>query len=144
MSLITPLLGSALGLGEWGRFLQDTQTSRHICCSTNTLLKSHLAPSPGWVTRCKRRPAVLSLTQLCWSWPTTASLGLPKEKGNKHHKPPRSGEVPPIAGSCHISSCCEKTSAVPNQCPEGHQTRLKYTKTEQGGIVAWARFLQIQ
>lgn len=140
MSLITHH-GLALhwAWGEWGRFLWDTQTNRWICCSINTLLKSHRAPSPGCsVTRCKRSPAVPAMTQLCQSWATTASVGLPSESGNK---PPGSGEVPPIAESCHISSCCEKTSSVPNQCPGGHQTRLKHTKTKQGGIVAWARFL---
>lgn len=42
---------------EWGRFLQDIQTSRQICCSINILLKSHLTRSPGLATRCKRIPS---------------------------------------------------------------------------------------
>lgn len=80
---------------------------------------------------------MLTLTELCWSWPTTGSLGFPNEKGKNtinHHT--QVTEVPSIAETCHVSSGCEMISTTSNLCPEGHQTKLKYTKTKQGGIMA--------
>lgn len=123
--------------GEGGRGSYKTSRQAQICCSVNTLLKSHLAPSPGClVTRCNRSPssAHSDAVMLVPGPP----LGFPNGRATntKNHHALR--EVPPIAESCHVSWGCEITSTTSNQCPEGHQTRLKHTKTKEGGIMAWA------
>lgn len=136
MSLITPLLGSVLGLEGVGEV-----PTRHPDKQTDLLLYKHIAQVTSSSFSRLFSDKMQKDPQQCLHWHSNAGpgppLGFPNEKSNKHHKPSRSGEVPPIAGSCHVSSCCEKTSAIPNLCPEGHQTRLKYTKTKQRGITAW-------
>lgn len=134
---IPPLLGSALaleGVGEVPTRPPDKQTGLLLYkhCSSHTFSFSRWQDAEGAL-------AVLTLTQGCWCCPPRARWDSQMRRAANtinHHAPVKS--LPLLRA---VSSCCEKTSTISNQCPEGHQTRLKYTKTKQGGIMAWAIFI---